>query len=46
MAYGAFWLTFATTIEPSYLAYGAYSPDPTKPTLGLMDPSFNASFGE
>jgi len=45
MAYGAFWLTFAYTIEPYYLAYGAYSSDPTNPALGLTSTGFNASFG-
>lgn len=46
MAYGAFWLTYATTVEPSYLAYGAYSPDPTNLALGMESVGFNSSFGK
>jgi succinate-acetate transporter protein len=45
MAYGAFWLTYAYTLDPAYLAYGAYSPDPTNPALGLTSTGFNASYG-
>ena len=44
MSFGAFWLTFASTLQPFYNAYGAYSPDPTRPGLGLETQSFNASF--
>jgi len=43
-SFGAFWLTFASTLQPFYNAYGAYSPDPTKPGLGLESVGFNASF--
>lgn len=46
MAYGAFWLTYAYTLDPAYLAYGAYSPDPTNPALGLTSTGFNASYGK
>jgi uncharacterized protein len=50
MAYGAFWLTFAYTIEPSYLAYISYATDPsnpaTAPTSGIESQGFNASFGK
>lgn len=50
MAYGAFWLTFAYTIEPSYVAYISYATDPTNAatasTSGLNSPGFNASFGK
>lgn len=50
MAYGAFWLTFAYTIEPSYVAYISYATDPTSAatasTSGLQSPGFNASFGK
>jgi uncharacterized protein len=45
-AYGAFWLTFAFTIEPANLAYGAYANDPTNLSSGLVTPGFNASFGK
>jgi len=42
---GGFWLTFASTLTPFYNAFGAYSPDPTKPAEGLTSPAFAASFG-
>ncbi len=44
MSFGAFWLTFAATLQPFYGAYGAYSPDPSAPTEGLTTVGFNASF--
>lgn len=42
-SFGAFWLTFAATLQPIYNAYGAYATtaDPT----GLATAGFNASFG-
>lgn len=43
---GGFWLTFASTLTPFYNAFGAYSPDPTKPAEGLNSPAFAASFGK
>jgi len=44
-SFGAFWLTFAATLQPFYNAYGAYSPTPnTNPGAGLMTAGFNASF--
>ncbi len=45
MAYGAFWLTFAYTLEPAYLAYGAYATDTNNLSTGLTSQGFNASFG-
>lgn len=44
-SFGAFWLSFASTLQPFYNAYGAYSPDPTQPGLGLETQGFTASFG-
>lgn len=44
-SFGAFWLTFAATLQPFYNAYGAYSPDPTNAAAGLNTGAFNASFG-
>lgn len=43
-SYGAFWLTFGSTLQPFYNSYGAYSPDPTLPGEGLTTVGFNASF--
>jgi len=45
MSVGGFWLTYGSTITPFYNAYGAYSPDPSKPAEGLTSPQFAASFG-
>ncbi|MCJ1368152.1 hypothetical protein MMC16_007293 [Acarospora aff. strigata] len=44
-SFGGFWLTFGSTLTPSYNAFGAYSPDPTKPWEGINSPHFAASFG-
>jgi hypothetical protein len=45
-SFGAFWLTFAATLQPFYNAYGAFSPNPlTAPGEGLATVEFNASFG-
>jgi hypothetical protein len=35
-----------STLSPSFGSYAAYSPDPSKPYLGLSDPGFLASFGK
>jgi len=43
-SFGAFWLTFAATLQPFYNAYGAYSPDPTNPGAGLATVGFHSSF--
>ena len=51
--FGAFWLAFASTLQPFFNAYGAYVTDPTvaaqsmgQPgnSAGLATPAFNASF--
>jgi succinate-acetate transporter protein len=43
-SFGAFWLSFAATLQPFYNAYGAYSPDPSLPGEGLATVGFNSSF--
>ncbi|CAC9893282.1 unnamed protein product [Aureobasidium pullulans] len=35
-SFGAFWLTFAATLQPFYNAYGAFSPDATAPGEGFF----------
>jgi succinate-acetate transporter protein len=45
ISFGAFWLTFASTLEPSYFAYGLYAPAGAPETAGLATQGFNASFG-
>lgn len=44
-SFGAYWLTFAATLQPFYNAYGAFSPSLTNPGEGLATQGFNASFG-
>jgi len=44
-SFGAFWLTFAATLQPFYNAYGAYAPAGEPASAGLAAPAFNASFG-
>ncbi|KAK5129681.1 hypothetical protein LTR08_002973 [Meristemomyces frigidus] len=41
--FGAYWLTFAATLQPFYNAYGAYSTTGVA-AEGLTEPAFNASF--
>ncbi|CAD0109135.1 unnamed protein product, partial [Aureobasidium uvarum] len=43
-SFGAFWLTFAATLQPFYNAYGAFSADAAAPGEGLQTVAFNASF--
>jgi succinate-acetate transporter protein len=46
VSFGAFWLTFAATLQPVYMAYGLYAPaNATSPTEGLSTVGFTASFG-
>lgn len=43
--FGAFWLTFGATLQPFYMAYGLYAPNPAEnPYAGLATQGFNASF--
>lgn len=45
-SFGAFWLTFASTLTPFYNAYGAYAPtSATSPAEGISTVGFTASFG-
>ncbi|KGO72743.1 GPR1/FUN34/yaaH [Penicillium italicum] len=44
MSFACFYLTLATTLQPFYNAYGAYSPSLEDPTAGLETEGFNASF--
>jgi succinate-acetate transporter protein len=45
-SFGAFWLTFAATLQPFYYAYGLYAPSPADPEVaGLATVGFTASFG-
>ena len=47
MSFGAFWLTFAITLQSSYGAYSTYAPaGSTSPAEGLATKGFNASFGK
>jgi len=43
-SFGAFWLSFAATLQPFYGAWGAYATDPTNAASGLENPAFYASF--
>ncbi len=44
--FGAFWLTFASTLRPSFDAFSNYAPPGEAATAGLETQGFNASFGE
>ncbi|KAJ5378364.1 GPR1/FUN34/yaaH family-domain-containing protein [Penicillium cosmopolitanum] len=41
--FGGFWFSFGATLQPSFNAYGAYSPDPSNPAKG-MNAEFFATF--
>lgn len=44
-SFGAFWLTFAATLQPSYYAYGLYAPEgAASPSEGLTTVGFQSSF--
>jgi len=46
MSFGAFWLSFAATLQPFYYAYGLYAPaGSTSEADGLTTVGFTASFG-
>ena len=40
---GAFWLSFAATLQPSYNAWAAYAADPSKPATGLESVGYLSS---
>jgi len=45
ISFGAFWLTFAATLQPFYYAYGSYAPPgATSEAEGLTTVGFTASF--
>lgn len=45
-SFGAFWLTFAATLQPFYYAYGLYAPPgSTSEAAGIATVGFTASFG-
>lgn len=47
MSFGAFWLSYGITLQPSYGAYTAYAPaNSTSEAAGLATKGFNASFGK
>jgi len=43
-SFGAFWLSFAATLQPFYYAYGAYAPTGGSEAEGLATVGFTASF--
>jgi len=45
ISFGAFWLTFAATLQPFYYAYGSYAPAGEAEAAGLSTAGFTASFG-
>ncbi|KAI5919035.1 GPR1/FUN34/YaaH-class plasma membrane protein [Camillea tinctor] len=46
VAFGAFYLSFGSTLLPQFNAYAAYAPsDASSPAAGLQTQGFNASFG-
>ncbi|KAE8442520.1 hypothetical protein EG329_003301 [Mollisiaceae sp. DMI_Dod_QoI] len=44
-SFGAFWLSFASTLQPFYYAYGNYAPAGQPESAGLTTVGFTASFG-
>lgn len=45
ISFGAFFLSFAGTLTPSFYAYGAYAPAGEDASAGLLTQGFNASLG-
>lgn len=43
-SFGAFWLTFAATLQPFYYAYGSYAPTGAPEAAGMGTVGFTASF--
>jgi succinate-acetate transporter protein len=43
-SFGAFWLSFAATLQPFYYAYGSYAPPGGTEAEGLKTVGFTASF--
>ncbi|KAH7314300.1 hypothetical protein BKA65DRAFT_557935 [Rhexocercosporidium sp. MPI-PUGE-AT-0058] len=44
MSFGAFWLTFAATLQPFYAAYASYAPAGEPEAAGISTVGFTASF--
>ncbi|CZT13968.1 related to Y.lipolytica GPR1 protein and Fun34p [Rhynchosporium agropyri] len=44
MSFGAFWLTFAATLQPFYAAFGSYAPAGEPEAAGIATVGFTASF--
>jgi len=44
MSFGAFWLTFASTLQPFYYAYASYAPAGEPEAAGISTVGFTASF--
>jgi len=42
--FGAFWLSFGATLDPSFGAYGDYSTSASDPALGLTTTAFNSGY--
>ncbi|CAN8106185.1 unnamed protein product [Discula destructiva] len=45
LTFGAFWLTFAGTLTPSFAAFSSFAAEGQPPATGLQTQGFNASFG-
>lgn len=45
LTFGAFWLTFAGTLNPGFAAYASFAADGQAASTGLQSQEFNASFG-
>jgi len=43
-SFGAFWMSWAGTLQPQFGAYAAYSPNPATPAAGLTSVGFQSSF--
>jgi len=44
-SFGSFWFAFGITLIPSTGSYGAFSPNPNNPALGLETAGFNSGWG-
>ena len=45
ISFGAFWLTFAATLQPFYFSYGLYAAAGEPEAAGIQTVGFTASFG-
>jgi succinate-acetate transporter protein len=43
-SFGAFWLSYSATLQPSYYAYGLYAAAGDEPATGIATVGFTASF--